>query len=87
MRHAVIPFRPKLLEKHLNYISSISHLRFVSYIDFSYGFYYEDISVHSNHLEQLAVVCPNLQRLNLQGSVNCLKDLQGLRAIVNTCQP
>ena len=52
----------------------------VSCIDFS------NVKVDSNHLEQLAAVCPNLQRLNLQGNFNCLKDLKGLRAIVNTCQ-
>jgi len=35
----------------------------------------------SEHLEQLAIVCPNVQQLNLTGSVNCLKSLRGLRAI------
>ena len=59
---------------------SYSHIDSVSYVDFSY------LNIDSNHLEQLAVVCPNLQRLNLQENVNCLKHLQGLRAIVNTCQ-
>ena len=44
----------------------------VSCVDFS------NADVNSNHLEQLAVVCPNLQRLNLQGNINCLRDLQGL---------
>ena len=33
------------------------------------------------HLEQLAIACPNLQQLNLKENVNCLKSLQGLRAI------
>ena len=37
-------------------------------------------------MQQLAVECPNLQQLYLKGNVNCLKDLWGLRAIVNTCQ-
>ena len=41
---------------------------------------------YSGHLEQLAVVCPNLQQLNLLGNVNCLKSLQGLRAIATYCQ-
>ena len=57
-----------------------SQIDSVSYVDFS------NLNIDSNHLEQLAVVCPNLQRLNLQGNVNCLKHLQGLRAIVNMCQ-
>jgi len=39
----------------------------------------------SMHLEQLAVACPNLQQLSLLRNVNCLKSLQGLRAIAN-CQ-
>ena len=41
---------------------------------------------NSNHLQQLAIACPNLQQLHLQGSVNCLKDLQGLQAIVDKCK-
>ena len=39
-----------------------------------------------DHLKQLTVVCPNLEQLNIQNNVNCLKDLEGLRAIVHTCQ-
>ena len=64
-------------EKHFSYPS---HLHFVSYADIS------NSSVHPDHLKQLAVVCPNLEQLNLQGNVDCLKDLEGLRAIVYTCQ-
>jgi len=41
--------------------------------------------VHSEHLEQLAVACPHLQRLNLQGCYDCLASLQGLRAIACLC--
>ena len=63
-------------ERHLY----CTHLHTVSYVDISYQ------NVNSNHLQQLAVVCPNLQQLYLKGNVNCLKDLQGLHAIVNTCQ-
>ena len=57
-----------------------SHLDSVYYIDFS------KLLVRSNHLEQLAIMCPNLQRLNLQENTKCLEDLRGLRAIVHTCQ-
>ena len=64
-------------ERH---ITSIPHLHTVSYVDISY----EDVS--SNHLQQLATACPNLQQLHLQGNVNCLKDLQGLQAIVDKCK-
>ena len=35
----------------------------------------------SEHLEQLAVACPNLEQLNLMDNITCLKRLQGLRAI------
>ena len=68
--------RSLIEERHLN----CTHLHTVSYIDISYA------NVNSNHLQQLAIECPNLQQLYLEGNVNCLKDLQGLRAIVNTCQ-
>ena len=39
----------------------------------------------SNNLEQLAVLCPNLQRLNLRGHSNCLRSLQGLPVIASYC--
>ena len=43
------------------------------------------LSLHSGHLEQLAIACPNLQRLNWQDCGHCLKGLQGLQAIVIHC--
>ena len=81
VRHAIIPEHDlhHSFTKKGNFTYT-SHLHTVSYVDVS------NLNVHSNHLEQLAVVCPNLQRLNLQGNVNCLKDLRGLCVIVNTCQ-
>ncbi|XP_065907093.1 uncharacterized protein [Dysidea avara] len=39
----------------------------------------------SGHLEQLAIACPNLQRLNLQDCYYCLESLQGLQAIASHC--
>jgi len=39
----------------------------------------------SGHLEQVAIACPNLQRLSLQCNKNCLKKLQGLRSIATHC--
>ena len=83
--HAVTPtfsFKWTLYQTSLDeemHFNCISHLDSVTYFDISHE------NVHSNHLEQLAVVCPNLQRLNLRENVNCLKDLQGFRAIVHTC--
>ena len=39
----------------------------------------------SGHLEQVAIACPNLQRLNLQCNKRCLKKLQGLQSIATHC--
>ena len=39
--------------------------------------------IYSGHLEQLAIMCPNLLQLNIKGNCNCLKSLQGLRAIAS----
>ena len=49
--------------------------------DFAYS---EDL--HSGHLEQLAIACPKLQRLNLQYNLECLRNLQGLRTIADHCK-
>ena len=35
-------------------------------------------SIHSGHLEQLVITCPNLDHLNLPGNDCCLENLQGL---------
>ena len=75
VRHTLTPMHMQNIP-----ISYSSHLHSVAYVDVS------KLHVCSNHLEQLAAVCPNLQRLNLQENINCLRDLQGLRAIVNTCE-
>ncbi|XP_065914507.1 uncharacterized protein [Dysidea avara] len=42
-------------------------------------------SLRSGHLEQLAIACPNLQRLNLNTCSHCLESLQGLQAIASHC--
>ena len=42
-------------------------------------------SFHSGHLEQLAIACPNLHRLNLQNCNHCLVNLRGLQAIASHC--
>ena len=36
-------------------------------------------------LEQLAIACPNFQRLNIQQCSRCLKSLKGLQAIASHC--
>ena len=43
-------------------------------------------SLHSGHLEQLAIACPNLQRLSLLDCDCCLESLQGLKAIAGHCR-
>ena len=64
-------------DEHLHYISNFNS---VSNVDFSY------VSIYPDHLEQLAIACPNIERLNLTLADNSLQSLQGLRAIVDTCQ-
>ena len=44
------------------------------------------MNVYPDHSEQLAIACSNLERLNLRNAKNSLQSLQGLRAIVDTCQ-
>jgi len=41
--------------------------------------------LHSDQLEQLAMMCPNLHQLNLKDNVHCFKSLQGLRVISRCC--
>ena len=78
--YILMPMRDKLYNSNRIIPISYGQIDSVSCVDFS------NVKVDSNHLEQLAAVCPNLQRLNLQRNANCLKHLQGLRAIVQTCQ-
>ena len=54
------------------------HLESVTELDFSRC---DDCK----HLKHLAIACPNLQRLNLQGSKTWLRNLQGLQAIAASC--
>ena len=59
--------------------SNTSILTFVTEFDLSYR------DTHSVHLEQLAILCPNLIRLNLFHCKDCLRSLKGLRAIASCC--
>ena len=61
-------------------ITRCNKLSCVTHFDFT-----NCLSLHSAHLEQLAIVCPNLQRLNLQHSFHCLNSLKGLQAIASHC--
>ena len=42
--------------------------------------------LNSVHLKQLAIICPNLQRLSLFRSKSCLKSLKDLRAVSDCCR-
>jgi len=72
---------PDILNHVLNH--TMNHdfrcLKFVTDFDFSLAFLY------SGHLEQLAVACPNIQRLNLSNNTGCLRSLKGLRKIAQCC--
>ena len=41
--------------------------------------------LYSKDLEQLSIMWPNLQRLDIRNNKYCLNSLQGLRAIANSC--
>ena len=59
----------------------ITNLEFVTEFVASFGG-----SLCSEQLKQLAIACPNLHRLGLGQNRNCLKSLQGLRAIADCCR-
>ena len=61
-------------------ITRCGNLSCVTHFDFT-----SCCSLHSGHLEQLAIVCPNIQGLNLQNCGHCLKNLQGLQAVARQC--
>ena len=44
------------------------------------------VNIYPGHLEQLAIACPNLERINLMHATNCLQSLKGLYAIVDKCK-
>ena len=64
----------------IHYYNDISNLNFVTQFDAV------DCRMHSGHLEQLALACPNLQYLDLQWNFNCLQSLQGLHVIAACCR-
>ena len=78
IRHAITPARhvQDIQNVPINYTCCFHS---VSYVDLSCA------CIYSDNLEQLAIMCPNLQRLNLEGNVHCLENLQGLR-VVHTCE-
>ena len=65
--------------KNFSYVDA-PFLKFVIHFDLSCCEY-----LLSDHLEQLAVTCPNLQQLNVMDSDECLRNLRGLQAIATYC--
>ena len=63
-----------IIGDHLN--TSVLNLTCVTHFDAS-----NFKSLYPGHLEQISVVCPNLQQLNLEDNSKCLQSLVGLRSI------
>ena len=71
---------PLLVHHYVGHYSTISNLEFVTDFNVSFGGLLDP-----GHLEQLASICPNLQRLNLSGNTQSLGSLQGLSTIAISC--
>ena len=69
-----------LYEVKEHHFNSISNLYSVSNVDFC------DMYICPGHLEQLAIACPNLERINIENNLNCLQNLKGLHAIADKCK-
>jgi len=61
-------------------ITTCDNLSDVTHVDLHFC-----ISLRSDHLEQLAIACPNLHRFCLYNCFHCLESLQGLQAIASHC--
>ena len=61
--------------------NSIAGLHFLTQLDVM-----KCDSLTPSYLEQLAITCPNLQRLVLSRCTECLTSLHGLRAVARYCQ-
>jgi len=79
--HAV-RYRNKHIVKRLSWMHSTKFYNPICTTHFAFSYCY---SLHSGHLEQLAIACPNLQRLTLKFCDHCLESLQGLKAIASHC--
>ena len=61
--------------------TSVTSLSSVTYFDASYC-----KVLYPDHLEQLSIACPNLQKLDLFGNSKCLSNLQGLQSLASNCK-
>ena len=80
IRHSITPKRYDLHVVKQQHLNLISNLYSVSNVDFSC------MSIYPRQLKQLAVACPNLERINLMNASNFLQNLEGLCAVVENCQ-
>ena len=64
-----------LLRQNISSIGFITHFNIM----------WQSSNFLPDHLEQLAMACPNLQQLILRGSCKCLSNLKGLRAVASYC--
>ena len=61
---------------------AIDSLTFVTEFNFAYS---DSVKPVAGRLEQLALACPRLKRLNLENNFDCLTNLKGLRMIACHC--
>ena len=80
VRHSITALYYGLNAVKKHHFNHISNLYSVSNVDF------HDMDIDPSHLEQLSIACPNLERVNLMNTRNCLQNLKGLQALVNKCK-
>ena len=80
VRHSITAKLYDLYAVKEYHFTCISNLYSVSNVDF------RNMNIHPGHLEQLAIACPNLERINLAKASRCLQNLKGLQAVVEKCQ-
>ena len=80
VRHSMTAQRYYLNAVKEQHYNCMSNLHSVSNVDFSF------IDIYPGHLEQLAIACPNLERVNLMYATKCLQSVKGLHAIADRCK-
>ena len=72
--------------RYLDFVNYVKDEHYISNFDSVSDIDLSSVNVYPDHLEQLAIACSNLERLDLSSAQNCLQNMQVLHAIVNTCQ-
>jgi len=73
MKSSVLLSNNALLNKVVHSINFVTEVNFYH------------IQVKPGYLEQLALACPNIERLNLEKSYDCLTNLRGLQTVAYHC--